>query len=48
MVPDEFRDFFLSVFIDENEGVMARVVGIVLMPSFPRMDDVFVVTDGDV
>ena len=44
MVPDEFRDFFLSVLIDENEGVMTRVVGIVLVPSFPRMDDVFVVT----
>ena len=48
MVSDELCDFFLSVFIDENEGVMTRVVGIVLMPSFPRMDDVFVVTDRDV
>ena len=48
MVPDKFCDFFLSVFVDENEGVMTRVVGIVLMPSFPRMDDVFVVTDRDV
>ena len=48
MIPDEFRDLFFSIFIDEDEGVMARVVGIVLMPSFPRMDDVFVVTDRDV
>ena len=48
MIPNEFGDFLLSIFIDENEGVMTRVVGIVLMPSFPRMDDVFVVTDRDV
>ena len=48
MVPDEFCDFFLSILIDENEGVMTRVVGIVLMPPFPRMDDIFVVADRDV
>ena len=48
MVSDEFCNFFLSVFIDENKGVMARVVGVVLMPSFPRMDDVFVIADRDV
>ena len=48
MIPDEFCDFFFSVFVDKDEGVMTGVVGIVLMPSFPRMDDVFVVTDRDV
>ena len=48
MIPDESRNFFFPVFIDKDERVMARVVSIVLMPSFPRMDDVFVVTDRDV
>ena len=47
MIPDELCDFFLSVLIDKDEGVMARVVGIVFMPSFSRMDDVFIVTDRD-
>ena len=48
MIPDEPCDFFLSVFIDEDEGVMARVVGVVFMPSFSRVDNIFIITDGDV
>ena len=48
MIPDEFCDFFFSIFIDKDEGVVARVVSIVFMPSFSRVDDVFVITDRDV
>ena len=48
VIPDELCNFFLSVLIDKDEGVMARVVSIVFMPSFPRMDDILVVTDRDV
>ena len=48
MIPDELCNFFLSVLIDKDKGIMTRVVGIVLMPSFPRMDDVFVITNRDV
>ena len=48
MIPDEFRNFFLSVLIDKDEGVVTRVVSIIFIPSFPRMDDVFVITDRDV
>ena len=47
MIPDKFRNFFLSVLIDKDEGIVARVVSVVLMPSFPRVDDVFIVTDRD-
>ena len=47
MIPDEFCNFFLSIFIDKDKGVMARIVGVVFMPSFPGMDDVFVITDMD-
>ena len=47
MIPDEFRDFFFPIFIDKDKGVVTRVVSIVFMPSFPRMDDIFVVTDRD-
>ena len=48
MISDEPCNFFLSVLVDKDERVMTRVVGIVFMPSFPRMDDVFIVTDRDV
>ena len=48
MIPDELCDFFLSIFIDEDEGIVARVVSIIFMPSFPRVEDIFVVTDRDV
>ena len=48
MIPDESCNFFLSILIDKDERVVARVVSIVFVPSFPRMDDVFVVTDRDV
>ena len=48
MIPDKFCDFLLSVFVDEDEGIVARVVGVVLMPSFPRVDDIFIIADGDV
>ena len=48
MIPDEPCDFFLSVLIDKDKGVVTGVVSIVLVPSFPRMDDIFVVADRDV
>ena len=48
VIPDESRNFFLSVLIDEDKGVVMRVVSIIFIPSFPRMDDIFVITDGDV
>ena len=48
MVPNELGDFFLPVLIDKDEGVMARVVSIVFVPSFPRVDDIFIITDRDV
>ena len=48
MIPDEFCDFFLSIFIDKDERIMAGVMSIVFVPSFSRMDGVFVVTDRDV
>ena len=48
MIPDEFCNFFFSVFIDKDEGIVAGVVSIVFMPSFSRMDGVFIVTDRDV
>ena len=48
MIPDELCDLLLSIFIDEDEGIVARVVSIVFMPSFPRVDDIFIVTDRDV
>ena len=48
MISDELCDFFLPIFIDEDEGIVARVVSIVFMPSFSRVDDILVVTDRDV
>ena len=48
MIPDESCDFFLSVLIDKDKRVVTGVVSVILVPSFPRMDDVFVVTDRDV
>ena len=48
MIPDESCDFLLSIFIDKDEGIVARVVCIIFMPSFPRVDDILVITDGDV
>ena len=48
MIPDESCDFLLSIFIDEHKGIVARVVSVVFMPSLPRVDDIFVITDGDV
>ena len=48
MIPDEFRNFFFSVFIDKDEGIVAGIMSIVFIPSFSRMDDVFVITDRDV
>ena len=47
MISDEPCNFFLSILIDKDEGVMVRVVGIVFMPSFSQMDDVFIITDRD-
>ena len=47
MIPDEFRNFFFSVFIDKDKGIVAGVTSIVFMPSFSRMDGVFIVTDRD-
>ena len=48
MIPDEFCNFFLSVLIDKDKRVVTGVVSVILMPPFPRMDGVFVVTDRDV
>ena len=48
MIPDEFCNFFFPIFIDKDKGVVTRVVSVVFMPSFPRMDDVFVVAHRDV
>ena len=48
MIPDESRDFLLPIFIDKDKGVVARVMSVILMPSFPRVDDIFIITDGDV
>ena len=48
MVPNELGDFLLPVFIDKDEGVMMRVTSIVFMPSFPRMDGIFIIADRDV
>ena len=36
-VLDESSNFFLSIFINEDEGVMFGVSSIVFVPSFPRM-----------
>ena len=48
MIPNELGDFFLSIFIDKDEGVVTRVVGVIFVPSFPRMDDIFIIADRDV
>ena len=48
MIPDEFRNFFFSIFIDKDKGIVARIMSVVFMPSFSRVDDIFVVTDRDV
>ena len=47
MIPDESCDFLLSIFVDEDEGVVTRVVSVVFMPSFPRMDNILFVADRD-
>ena len=47
MISDEPCDLLLSILVDKNKWVMTRVVGIVLMPSFSRMDDVFIIADRD-
>ena len=48
MIPDESCNFFLSVLIDKDKRVVTRVVSVIFIPSFPRVDDVFIVTDRDV
>ena len=47
MISDEFCDFF-PILINEDEGVVTRVAGVVFMPSFPRMDDIFIIADRNV
>ena len=36
-VLDETSDFLFPILVDEDEGVVFGVSGIVLMPSFPRV-----------
>ena len=36
-VLDESSDFLFPVLVDENEGVVFGVSGVVLVPSFPRV-----------
>ena len=43
MIPDESYDFFLSILVDKDKGVVARVVSIIFIPSFSRMDYVFLI-----
>ena len=40
-VLDESSDFFFPIFVDEDEGVVLGISGIVLMPSFSRMHQFF-------
>ena len=40
-VLDKTSDFFLPIFVDEDEQVVLGVSSIVLMPSFPRMHKFF-------
>ena len=48
MIPDEFRNLFFSIFVDEDKRVVTGVAGVVFIPSFPRMDDLLVIADRDV
>ena len=40
-VLDVSRDFFFPILVDEDEGVVFGVSGIILVPSFSRMHQFF-------
>ena len=48
MIPDEFCNLFFPILVDKDKGVVTRVASVIFVPSFSRMDDFLIVTDGDV